>query len=250
MKKNSFQLWPAIDIINGKPVRLLQGDYSKKTQYDQNFADISKTFSKFAYGIHIVDLDGAKQGQPVNTDAIQEIIQNKGNTVQIEVGGGIRNLHDLEQLFSIGVSRCILGTAAFKDQDFLTKALIRYGADKIVVGVDCKNRKVATHGWKTESTVSDIEFITQLEQQGVTTIQYTDISTDGTLQGSATKIFQELHTKFPHINIIGSGGIATLSDIQAVKDTGITGIIFGKAFYENKITAQQLQRFIQHNDRT
>ena len=243
MTKTPFQLWPAIDIIDGKPVRLFKGDYSLKTEYNHTFENLAQTFSTFAFGVHVIDLDGAKQGKPVNLEAIEKIVKNSGEAL-VEVGGGIRSMNALETLFSIGVSRCILGTSALKDPKFLAEAVEKYGSQKIVVGVDCKNRKVATHGWETESTVTDIEFITTLEKSGVQIINYTDIATDGTLEGSATEVFAELHKKFPNMTFIGSGGIATIDDIQAVKNTGISGIIFGKAFYENKITEEQLQMFI------
>ncbi len=243
MSDKNFELWPAIDIIDGKPVRLLKGDYSQKTEYNHTFESLAETFSQFAYGIHVIDLDGAKKGSPVNIQAIRKIIQHSGDAI-VEVGGGIRSMKDIEQLFTLGVSRCILGTSALKDPQFLAEALQQYGAEKIVVGVDCKNRKVATHGWETESTVTDIEFITQLETAGVKIINYTDIATDGMLQGSATDVFAELHKHFPRIRFIGSGGIATLQDIEDVQKTGISGIIFGKAFYEKRITTTDLQIFI------
>jgi phosphoribosylformimino-5-aminoimidazole carboxamide ribotide isomerase len=239
-KKSPFQLWPAIDIIDGKPVRLFKGDYSQKTEYDHTFESLAKTFSEFAFGIHIIDLDGAKRGKPVNLKAIKIIVDHSANSI-VEVGGGIRNMQNLDELFKIGVSRCILGTSALKDPEFLQTAIKKYGSHKIVVGVDCKNRKVATHGWETESTVSDIEFIARLEKVGVQIINYTDISTDGTLEGSAVEIFEELYNTFPNINFIGSGGIATIQDIQEVEKIGISGIIFGKAFYENRITLEELQ---------
>jgi len=250
MQISKFQLWPAIDIIDGKPVRLFKGDYSQKIEYSHTFESLAQTFSTFAFGIHIIDLDGAKNGIPVNMNAIKKIVDNSGNSIT-EVGGGIRNLHDLETLFKIGVTRCILGTSALKNPKFLAEALLHYGSEKIVVGVDCKNRKVATHGWETESTVTDIEFITTLEKAGVTIINYTDIATDGTLEGSAIEVFAELHTKFPNINFIGSGGIATIEDIEDVKKTKISGIIFGKAFYEKRITEKQLKMFITtHEEKT
>ncbi len=243
MTTRFFQLWPAIDIIEGKTVRLLKGDYSLKTEYNYTFENLAQIFSEFAFGIHVIDLDGAKKGHPVNIEAIKKIIKNSGNAI-VEVGGGIRNMKDLEKLFTIGVSRCILGTSALKDPDFLTEAIAKYGAQQIVVGVDCKNRKVATHGWETESTVTDIEFITTLEKAGIKIINYTDIATDGMLTGSATEIFAELHEKFPDMTFIGSGGIATIKDIEEVKNTGISGIIFGKAFYEQRITREELKMFI------
>ena len=250
MQISKFQLWPAIDIIDGKPVRLFKGDYSQKTEYNHTFESLAQTFSTFAFGIHIIDLDGAKNGTPVNMNAIKKIVDNAGNSIT-EVGGGIRNLKDLETLFNIGVTRCILGTSALKNPKFLAEALLQYGPEKIVVGVDCKNRKVATHGWETESTVTDIEFIATLEKAGVKIINYTDIATDGTLEGSATEVFKELHAKFPNINFIGSGGIATIEDIEEVKKTKISGIIFGKAFYEKRITEKQLKMFITtHEEKT
>ncbi|HID92243.1 TPA: 1-(5-phosphoribosyl)-5-[(5-phosphoribosylamino)methylideneamino]imidazole-4-carboxamide isomerase [Candidatus Gracilibacteria bacterium] len=246
MTQLPFQLWPAIDIIDGKPVRLFKGDYSQKTEYSNTFESLAKTFSEFAFGVHIIDLDGAKEGKPVNINAIEVIIdtlKSVNSNALVEVGGGIRNLENLETLFNIGVSRCIIGTSALNDPKFLAGALKKYSSEKIIVGVDCRNRKVATHGWETESNISDVEFITTLEKLGIKIINYTDISTDGTLEGSAIEIFNELHAKFPNITFIGSGGIATIDDIQEVKNTEISGIIFGKAFYEKRITIDELNNF-------
>jgi phosphoribosylformimino-5-aminoimidazole carboxamide ribotide isomerase len=234
-----MQLWPAIDIINEKPVRLYKGDYSQKTEYAHCFAELVETFSAFAHGIHVVDLDGAKAGRPVNLLAIEEIC--KLSKIPVEVGGGIRSTEDIQRLLNIGVSRIILGTSALKDPQFAMHALEIFGPERIVIGVDAKDGNVATHGWEKDSGANAEEFIEILQNKfGVQTIIFTDISTDGTLLGPPIATFDHLVQKFPKLDIIASGGVSCAEDFQSLEKTGVTGCIFGKAFYEGKVRAEEL----------
>ncbi len=236
---STFQIWPAIDIRAGKPVRLLKGDYAQETNYGDQFSveNLAKTFSTFAYGIHVVDLDGAKAGYPINVATISQIIKN--SSVPVEVGGGIRNIADAELLFSIGVSRIILGTSALQNPEFLTSCFHLFGSEKVVVGVDSKEGKVATHGWESVSHTPPEDFIEYLQQNhALKTLIFTDIATDGTLCGPPLEIFQKLCKKFPKIDIIASGGVSGKKDMDELAKIGVKGVIFGKAFYENKITAE------------
>ncbi len=233
-----MQLWPAIDLINGKCVRLFKGDYAQKTEYNFSLQSLADDFSAFATGIHVVDLDGAKAGHPVNQLAIQEIIQYA--KVPVEVGGGIRSFRDIETVLSWGVSRIILGTKALEKPDFIDEVLEKFGSEKIVIGVDAKDGMVATHGWETASSYKAEDFMKLLEQKGVKTVIFTDIATDGTLAGPPLKTFTHLCQTFPKIDIIASGGIACMQDIANLKTTGVKGCIFGKAWYEGKITKQQI----------
>lgn len=237
-----MELWPAIDLIDGKCVRLFKGDYAQKTQYEYALSDLAKDFSSFATGIHVVDLDGAKAGRPINKTSIQEIIAN--SSVPIEVGGGIRSLADIETVLSWGAKRVILGTKALEDNTFLANAVQQFGSDTIVVGVDAKDGMVATHGWETASSVSAIDFIKTVIQCGGKTVIFTDIATDGTLQGPAISAIEKITTAFPDLSCIASGGIGNMNDIQALSKTKATGCIFGKAWYENKISKQDLISFI------
>lgn len=241
--KNNFELWPAIDLISGNPVRLLKGDYEQKTDYSEQFSieDLSKIFSSFSTGIHVVDLDGAKKGSPVNIVALKKICRY--STVPVEIGGGIRSMSDIETFFSCGVSRVILGTSALKNSQFLQEALGKYGAEKIVVGVDAKDGFVATHGWQDSSSIKAEDFIAQLKEMGVATIIFTDIATDGTLTGPPLATFKKLVKQFPTLNIIASGGVSQISDIRELQKINVRGVIFGKAFYEEKITEKELLYF-------
>lgn len=237
-----MQLWPAIDIINQKPVRLFKGDYTQKTEYDESFSSLSATFSSFAHGIHVVDLDGAKAGKPVNIHAIEEICRN--STIPVEVGGGIRTLEDISLLLEKGVYRVILGTSAVNDQEFLRAALEKFSAEKIVVGVDAKDGFVATHGWEEKSSLQSAIFISLLEEKfGVKTVIFTDIATDGTLSGPPVQTFESLTKKFPNLDIIASGGVACVEDFSGLEKARVKGAIFGKAFYEGRISVLDLQKY-------
>lgn len=233
-----MQLWPAIDLIDGKCVRLLQGDYSQKTEYEYSLEDLAKTFSSFAHGIHLVDLDGAKAGCVQNQKAIQTVLQHA--SVPVELGGGIRSIAEIENVLSWGISRVIIGTKAVESKDFVAQALQQFGAEKIVLGVDAKDGYVATHGWETRSSLRSEQCIADLAVLGVKTIIYTDISTDGTLRGPAIETVTRLITTFPHIDFIASGGIGNIDDVYDLQKIQITGCIFGKAWYEGKITKQEL----------
>lgn len=243
--KNPFRLLPAIDLLDGKPVRLLRGNYAHKTDYSEQFSleFLARTFSEFASGIHVVDLDGAKKGESVNLSAIETIVKNA--TIPVEVGGGIRNRESTKRLLDLGVSRVILGTSALENPDFLKSLLAEFGAEKVVVGVDTKNGMVATHGWEKASEISAKAFLQNLQNLGVKTIIYTDISTDGTLGGAPIDTFEKLVRDFPDFEIIASGGIATVSDLEKLKKIPVAGAIFGKAFYEGKISADDLKIFSQ-----
>ncbi len=239
---NSFQLWPAIDIIDGKPVRLYKGDYSQKTEYSTSLATLAKQFSECSFGIHVVDLDGAKAATPISFSAFQEISENAD--IPFEVGGGIRNIVDIQKILDSGAERVILGTSALKNPEFLREAVDTFSTDKIVIGVDAQDGMVATHGWETKSTVNAEDFIQKLADDfDIQTVIFTDISTDGTLAGPPLETFKRLVDKFPNIDIIASGGISKISDIEKLREIGVKGAIFGKSFYEGHISIEELKKF-------
>lgn len=240
-KRMSFQLWPAIDLLKGKPVRLVQGDYEKKTEYHSSFSEITETFSAFAHGIHVVDLDGAKVGKPQNINAIQNIL--KYTSLPVEVGGGIRSLSDIEGMLSLGVSRIILGTSALKNLSFVQEALETFGTKKIVVGIDVKNGFPAIQGWQETENISLQHFLKNLVDVGVQTIIVTDIATDGMLSGPAIPLFQEIQKDFPQFSLIASGGVSCLNDLEKLREEKLSGVVFGKAFYENRISLEELIAF-------
>lgn len=223
---------PAIDLINGKAVRLLKGDYEKVTVYSDDPAAVAESFEKAgAKYLHVVDLDGAKDGTTANFETIKKII---GKTdLSVEVGGGIRTLERVRQYIDIGVDRVIIGTAAVTDPDFLREAVKLYG-EKIVVGVDIKDGFVAIKGWLEISELSCKEFCKKLEDLGVKTIICTDISKDGMMSGTNRELYRELYDEF-ELNIIASGGVSSMEDIAVLSNMGLFGAIVGKAIYTGAI---------------
>lgn len=219
---------PAIDILEGKPVRLYQGDYDQKEVVGEDILSLAEKFvslgTKF---LHIVDLDGAKDGKLVNRDAI--IALAKHLEIPVQVGGGIRDMEKISEYLDNGVNRVILGTGALEDKEFLAEALKRYG-EKIVVGVDIKNNHVYGHGWLKTSAVPYELFIPQLEEMGVKRIIVTDISRDGTLEGVNESLLRKIQS-MTKMSIIAAGGIKSLQDLTVVKNIGLEGAITGKAIY-------------------
>ena len=227
---------PAIDIIDGKPVRLYQGDYNKKEIVAKDVLDTSTKFEYLgAQWIHLVDLDGAKKGELVNLNVIIEIAQTL--SIPVEVGGGIRTFEDIKYLIDNGVSRVILGTSAMEDEKLLNKALREYG-EKIAVGIDCKDGYVCGRGWLQKSSIHYIEFAKRLEKLGVKNIIVTDISKDGTLEGPNIEMLNELK-KDVCMDITASGGIRDVSNIKALKEIDVYGAITGKAIYAKTLSLEE-----------
>jgi phosphoribosylformimino-5-aminoimidazole carboxamide ribotide isomerase len=230
-----FQIIPAIDIIEGKCVRLFQGDYSQKTEYGDDPVLVAQRWhSEGATFLHLVDLDGAKAGKPINLDTVGKIAA--AIPIPVEIGGGIRTIADIDAALSKGVSRVILGTVAQKNPGFVKQAVALFG-DKIVVGIDCRDGKVAVQGWTQQSEITAGELGTILVDHGIKTFIFTDISKDGTLSGPNIQATVD----FAHqvkAEVIASGGVSGLNDIKALKDTwvvNLTGVIVGKALYDGKI---------------
>lgn len=229
-------IFPAIDLYEGKAVRLYKGDYNQMTVYSENPAEVAKKFVQAgATHLHLVDLEGAKLGRPGNLDTISKII--KETDLFTEVGGGIRNIETVEAYISIGVDRVILGTAAVNDPEFLKEALKRFG-DKIAVGVDLKDGFVAIKGWTEKSSLSADEFLGEMETLGVSTIICTDISRDGAMQGSNNTLYRELSEKY-NINFIASGGVSTIEDVKTLSSMNMYGAIIGKAYYIGAIDLKE-----------
>ena len=225
---------PAIDLKNGNCVRLLQGDPERETVYSHNPADMAKKFEdKGAELIHVVDLDGAFQGKPVNADAVIEISRAVG--IPIEIGGGIRTTSDIKRYLDAGIKRIILGTVLMNDE-FLE--LVEPFIDYIVAGVDAKNSIVATHGWKMLSEMNSIDLIKELFRSGLREFIYTDIATDGMLTGPNYQYIEEIIARIKGIVLIASGGVSSLDDIVKLSryaPLGLKGCIVGKAIYDGKI---------------
>ncbi|WP_410981889.1 1-(5-phosphoribosyl)-5-[(5-phosphoribosylamino)methylideneamino]imidazole-4-carboxamide isomerase [Bacillus cereus] len=231
-----MEIFPAIDLKQGRCVRLYQGEFQKETVMNENPVAQALLFEKLgARTLHIVDLDGAVAGQSMNLSVIEDIC--KAVRIPVQVGGGIRSIETIEMLLSVGVEKVILGTAALYDRPFLEEAVRLYG-ENIVVGIDAKNGYVATGGWLDVSEISYIELAKKMESTGVQTIIFTDIAKDGTLEGPNFEQLQLLQ-KAVDIRIVASGGVCSLQDVQKLKDMNVYGVIIGKALYEKTIDLEE-----------
>lgn len=229
-------IYPAIDLRGGKAVRLTKGDYNQMNIYNEDPLSQAKSFyNDGAKFLHLVDLDGAKEGTPVNFETIKKIVSN--TDMFVEVGGGIRTLKRVQEYIDLGVDRVIIGTAAITDFPFLLEALKIYG-DKIAVGVDTKDGKISVNGWLETTDTDGVEFCRKLRDNGVKTVIYTDISKDGMLSGTNLEIYKKLN-EIDGLNIIASGGISFEYEIETLNNMGIHGAILGKALYENKLSLKK-----------
>lgn len=227
-----MELFPAIDLIGGCAVRLIKGDYAQKTVYSENPAAVAASFSEAgARYLHVVDLEGARDGGTPNLETIRKIVAAAG--LSVEVGGGIRSEEVIRRYLDAGVFRVILGTAAVQDPDFLAAMVEKY-REKIAVGVDIKDGFVAIKGWTEVSKESCFDFCGRLEALGVKTIICTDISRDGLLSGTNLELYREMAGRFS-VDLVASGGVSTLDDVRTLKDMGIYGAILGKALYTGAI---------------
>lgn len=227
-----MKIFPAIDLFGGKAVRLYKGDYAQMTIYNDNPLSVAKDFEKAgAKYIHLVDLEGAKDGTTPNIEVVKQIANS--TDLFVEIGGGIRSIETVKKYLDNGVDRVILGTAAVNDQDFLRKVVKEYG-EKIAVGVDVKDGFVAIKGWVEKSQYTCFEFCTLMQEIGVKTIICTDISKDGAMQGTNRELYAELIKKFD-MEFIASGGVSSMDDIIALKNSGVHGAIIGKAYYVGAI---------------
>lgn len=230
-------IFPAIDILQGKCVRLIQGDYNREIVYSDSPVDMAKKWQqKGAQFIHIVDLDGAKSGHSINESIIIEIA--KTVKIPIQVGGGIRSMETVDTYLQNGVNRVIIGTAAIQDRSFLKDAVNQY-KERIVVSLDAKDGYVATDGWTDTSDVRALDLVKELETIGVQTIVYTDIAKDGMLQGP-NLVEQKAINEATTIDVIASGGVTTRADIDYLKELNLYGAIVGKALYDGKVTFEEL----------
>ena len=225
-------LYPAIDLVGGKAVRLYKGDYAQMTVYSDDPVSVAQEFQKAgAKRMHLVDLEAAKSGVPANAATIRAIAEN--TDLFLEVGGGIRNMQILETYLSLGVDRAILGTAAVTDPQFLEEAVEKYG-EKVAVGVDLKDGFVAIKGWTETSNLTAEAFFEKMQTLGVKTVICTDISRDGAMKGTNRDLYKTLSERFA-IDLIASGGVSSMEDILALKEMGLHGAIIGKAYYTGAI---------------
>ena len=228
-----MKLYPAIDIKNGQCVRLQQGVFEATTVYSSEPFQIAKQFEAVgAKFLHIVDLDGALQGMGANDEALAEIIKNV--TIPLEIGGGIRTMQDIEHRLNMGVTRVILGTKAVESPEFVKEAILRFGADKIVIGIDAKDGMVAIKGWETISNVDAVTLALSMKDLGAKTIIYTDISKDGMLCGPNLMQTARM-VEATGLDIVASGGVSSMEDLEQLEKIGVEGAILGKAIYEKRV---------------
>lgn len=232
-----MKIFPAIDLIGGKAVRLTQGDYKKVDIFSDNPESVARGFYEAgAQYLHVVDLDGAKEGTLSNLKTIEKIVN--AAPLFVEVGGGIRDFERIERMLSIGVKRVILGTAAVKNTEFLKSAADAYG-EKIVLGVDARDGYVATDGWINKTAVKSFEFCERARDMGVKTVIYTDIATDGAMKGTNLPAFQRL-CKIEGLSVVASGGICSLDELKELSDMGCDGAIVGKALYMGALDLKEV----------
>ncbi|QQV03956.1 MULTISPECIES: 1-(5-phosphoribosyl)-5-[(5-phosphoribosylamino)methylideneamino]imidazole-4-carboxamide isomerase [Chryseobacterium] len=239
-----MKIIPAIDIIDGKCVRLSKGDYDTQKIYNENPLEVAKEFESFGIQyLHLVDLDGAKSKYIVNQKVLETIA--KETSLEIDFGGGLKTLEDIEIAFNSGAKQITIGSIAVQDPDFCFDLIEKYGSDKIILGADCENRKIKTSGWLEQSQLDVIDFILKYKNKGIKNVICTDISKDGMLQGASDELYREIVEKTA-VQLTASGGISCIEDLEQMKNIGCFATIIGKAIYEGRISLQQLQNFIEN----
>lgn len=237
------EIIPAIDIIGGKCVRLRQGDYNQKIVYNENPLEVARMFQDAGLKrLHLVDLDGAKAKHIVNHKVL-ETIASKTNLV-IDFGGGLKSNNDLRIAFECGAAMVTGGSIAVKEPEVFLQWVENYGSDKIILGADAKDGKIAVSGWQENSSLEIIPFIKSFVDKGIIRVISTDISKDGMLQGPAFHLYEQILGEFPLLYLIASGGISNIDDIYKLAEMNIPGVIIGKAIYEGKITLKELERYM------
>src|ERR1041385_3069018 len=233
--KKRFDIIPAIDVIDGKCVRLSQGDYNKKTVYNEDPLEVAKQFEDIGISrLHLVDLDGAKKGEVVNFKVLDKIANN--TDLKIDFGGGIKNNETIQSVFDAGADMATLGSIAVKDPELFFAWIKKYGSRKILLGADVKEDKVAISGWLEDTDINIFDLLKNSIVNGLTQAFATDISKDGMLQGPSIELYKRLLLNFPDLSLTASGGIASIEDVYRLQEIGCNGAIVGKALYENKIT--------------
>lgn len=237
-----MRIIPAIDIIDGKCVRLSKGDYGTKKIYNENPVEVAKEFESFGIKfLHLVDLDGAKSKHIVNQKVLENIARE--TSLQIDFGGGLKTIEDIEIAFNSGAKQITIGSIAVQNPEFCFSLIEKYGSEKIILGADCENRKIKTSGWLEESNQDVIDFILGYQKKGIKNVICTDISKDGMLEGASEDLYKEILDK-TKIQLIASGGISGIEDVYKMKEIGCSGTIIGKAIYEGRISLKQLESFV------
>ncbi len=237
-----IEIIPAIDIIDGKCVRLSQGDYGQKKVYNENPLEVAKMFENAGIRrLHLVDLDGAKAQHIVNYNVLKKIAT--GTSLIIDFGGGLKSNDDLRIAFECGAAMITGGSIAVKNPDIFGSWIEKFGAGKIILGADVKNEKIAVGGWLENTDVDLIPFIGSFKEKGIDKVICTDISKDGMLQGAAVDLYKKVLREFPDLYLIASGGVSSVTDIEILEKAGVPAVITGKAIYEGRIKMKDLEKF-------
>jgi len=238
-----MKIIPAIDIIDGKCVRLSKGNYDTKKIYNENPLEVAKQFESHGItNLHLVDLDGAKSGQIVNYKILEKISTN--TTLKIDFGGGLKTNKDVDIAFECGANQITGGSIAVKSASLFEEWIQRFGNEKIILGADVSNGKIAVSGWQEESNEALIPFIQNYQTKGIQSVICTDISKDGMLEGPSFELYKSILSEIKNIKLIASGGISTFDELPKLAELGCHGVIIGKAIYENRISLKQLENFI------
>lgn len=239
-----IELIPAIDLIDGKCVRLSQGNYDSKRVYSENPVEVAKQLESYGvHRLHVVDLDGAASQHVVNYRVLEQIAGR--TSLRIDFGGGIKSDEDLVIAFDNGAQMVTLGSVAVRQPELFVKWLGQYGTEKIILGADVKNGKIAVNGWKEESAQELMPFLEDYINKGVTKVLCTDISRDGMMEGPSTELYRQIMEAYPELHLIASGGVSCLDDILRLDEAGIPAVVFGKALYEGRITLKELSSLIE-----
>lgn len=237
-----MKIIPAIDIIDGKCVRLTQGDYAQKKEYADDPVAVAKQFE--AAGIqrlHVVDLEGAKASKLVNESTLRNITSN--TTLKVDFGGGVKSDEAIEMAFAAGADQITAGSIAVKNPSLVSTWIERYGTEKIILGADVKNEKIAINGWQEDSGLDLFDFLGHFVKQNIQYCICTDVSKDGLLQGPAFELYQKIMDQFPDLKLIASGGVSNMDDLHRLNEMGVYGTIVGKAYYEGRISLEELASF-------
>lgn len=235
-----MKIIPAIDIIDGQCVRLAQGDYAQKKVYETDPVAVARTFEETGLEyLHLVDLDGAKQGKVTNWKVVEEICSS--TSLKVDFGGGIKTKSEIRQLLELGVKQVNLGSVAVKEPEKVSIWVDEFGADKIILSADVREERIAISGWTETSSLSIQDFISNYQKIGITYVTCTDISKDGMLGGPNVDLYAKLLTQFPSLKLIASGGVSNLNDLKQLKAAGLYGAIVGKAIYEGRVSLTELQ---------
>jgi phosphoribosylformimino-5-aminoimidazole carboxamide ribotide isomerase len=234
-----MRIIPAIDIIDGKCVRLKQGDYAQKIIYNENPLDVAKSFEDAGLTyLHLIDLDGAKAGKVVSWAVVERI--TRGTKLEVDFGGGIKTSEEIARLLDLGVRQVNIGSVAIKEPERFAEWLITFGAEKIILSADVKNGTISIHGWQEDAQITVMAFLKDYVRKGIVHVACTDIGTDGMLTGPNFELYKNILLSYPTLHLIASGGVSSIDDLHELKRIGADGAIVGKAIYEGKITLQEL----------